>query len=298
MFDYDALAALSAVIREGSFERAARALHVTPSAISQRIRLLEERTGCALVIRGQPCEATATGRQLCLHADRVRLLEQECRQTLPGLFPDSPQRAPLSVAVNADSLASWFADAMAAFAAEAPVLVQVAVDDQDHTGSWLKNGEVMAAVTSTAQPATGCNAFALGAMRYRATASPAYMQRYFPDGVDATSLKNAPSLLFNQKDTLQARWVLQVCGEDIPLQRHSLPSSHAFVNATRAGMGWGMNPDLLVASYLADGSLVELIPDTPLDVPLYWQSARASSGLLNDFSQHILRAARAALIPL
>ena len=55
MLDYAALAALAAVIREGSFERAASALHVTPSAVSQRIRSLEERVGCALVVREQPC---------------------------------------------------------------------------------------------------------------------------------------------------------------------------------------------------------------------------------------------------
>jgi LysR family transcriptional regulator (chromosome initiation inhibitor) len=85
MLDYAALSALAAVIREGSFERAARALNVTPSAISQRIRLLEERVGCAL--RDQPCRATETGRRLCQHVDRVRLLEQElqgrCRHWRP-----------------------------------------------------------------------------------------------------------------------------------------------------------------------------------------------------------------------
>ena len=61
MLDYAALSALVSVVREGSFERAARALHVTPSAISQRIRLLEERVGCTLVVRGQPCRAIDVG---------------------------------------------------------------------------------------------------------------------------------------------------------------------------------------------------------------------------------------------
>lgn len=298
MFDYEALAALSAVIREGSFERAARALHVTPSAVSQRIRLLEERAGCALVVRGQPCEATETGRQLCLHADRVRLLELECQQNLPGLMQDPVSRATISVAVNADSMASWFAPAMAAFAAVTPVLLQISIDDQDHTSQWLKNGEVMAAVTSTRQAAAGCNSLPLGAMRYRATASPAFMARYFADGVTADSLSTAPSLLFNHKDTLQDLWVESLCGIAIPLQRHTLPSSHAFVKATVAGMGWGMNPDFLIEPYLNDGSLVELVPDTPLDVPLYWQTARAASRILDQFSRHILAAAETALMPL
>ena len=123
MLDYAALSALAAVIREGSFERAAQALHVTPSAVSQRIRGLEERVGCALVVRGQPCRATETGRRLCQHVDRVRLLEQELQGTLPSLSREMAARVTLPVAVNADSLATWFAPALAAFAAEAPVLV-------------------------------------------------------------------------------------------------------------------------------------------------------------------------------
>ena len=120
MLDYASLAALAAVVREGSFERAARALHVTPSAISQRVRLLEERVGCALVVRGQPCQATDTGRRLCQHVDRVRLLEHELHAGLPTLDPTGEARVRLPVAVNADSLATWFAPAVAAFAASAP----------------------------------------------------------------------------------------------------------------------------------------------------------------------------------
>jgi len=134
MLDYAALSALAAVVREGSFERAARALHVTPSAISQRIRLLEERVGCALVVRDQPCRATETGRQLCQHVDRVRLLEQELQGALPVLAPEGIARVPLPIAVNADSLATWLAPAIAAFGAEHPVLMEVAVDDQDQIG--------------------------------------------------------------------------------------------------------------------------------------------------------------------
>jgi LysR family transcriptional regulator, chromosome initiation inhibitor len=177
MLDYPALSALAAVIREGSFERAARALHVTPSAISQRIRLLEERVGCALVVRDQPCRATEAGRRLCQHVDRVRLLEQELQGALPALAPIGMTRVTLPIAVNADSLATWAAPAIAAFAAEDPVLMEVAVDDQDCTTEWLRSGAVLAAVTATAHPAAGCNSQPLGSMRYLAAASPAFMQR-------------------------------------------------------------------------------------------------------------------------
>lgn len=296
MLDYASLSALAAVIREGSFERAARALHVTPSAISQRIRLLEERVGCALVVRDQPCRATDTGRRLCQHVDRVRLLEHELQAALPALAADGVSRVALPVAVNADSLATWAAPAIAAFAAEHPVLMEVTVDDQDHTTEWLRSGGVVAAVTAVARPAAGCNSLPLGAMRYVAAASPAFVRRHFADGVGARSLARAPSLVFNTRDELQARWARRLCHRHVELPRHTLPASHAFVTAALAGMGWGMQLESMVAPYLAKGMLVELVPGTPLDVPLHWQYARAASGLLDRLSHEVLIAARAALL--
>lgn len=295
MLDYAALSALAAVVREGSFERAARVLHVTPSAVSQRIRALEERVGCALVVRAQPCRATATGQQLCRHLDQVRLLEQEMHGTLPSLAPHGVTRVSLPVAVNADSLATWFAPAVAAFAADAAALLELAVDDQDHTGEWLRSGAVLAAVTGTARPPAGIDSRPLGAMRYVAAASPAFVARHFAGGVNAGSLALAPSLVFNAKDDLQARWVRRICRRDVTLPRHAVPSSHAFVVAAAAGMGWGLHPQALVEARLRDGTLVELLPARPLDVPLYWQHARAASSLLDGLSRCVVAAAARAL---
>ncbi len=296
MLDYASLSALASVVREGSFERAARALHVTPSAISQRIRLLEERVGCALVVRGQPCRATETGRRLCQLVDRVRLLEHELHGEVPSLEQEGVARVTLPIAVNADSLATWFAPAVAAFAAGEPVLLDVAVDDQDHTAEWLRSGAVQAAVTANARPATGCNSQPLGAMRYRAVATPAFVERNFSAGVGAGSLALAPSLVFNAKDELQARWVRRLCHRHVDLPRHTLPSPQAFVTAALAGMGWGLHPQELIAPHLTDGSLVELMPDTPLDIPLHWQQARAASTLMESLTRQVVAAARTALL--
>jgi LysR family transcriptional regulator (chromosome initiation inhibitor) len=296
MLDYAALSALAAVVREGSFERAARALHVTPSAVSQRVRLLEERVGCALVVRDQPCRATEAGRRLCQHVDRVRLLEQELHGTLPALAPEGVARVRVPIAVNADSLATWIAPILTAFAVENPVLMDVTVDDEEHTAEWLRSGAVLAAVTAFAKPAPGCNSRPLGSMRYLAVAAPQFLMRHFTDGVGSRSLAEAPSLAFNAKDELQVRWARRVCRHHVELPRHSLPSPQAFVTAALAGMGWGMQPLALVSSHLANGSLVELVPNTPLDVPLHWQYARAASGMLDVLSRAVLDAARAALL--
>jgi LysR family transcriptional regulator (chromosome initiation inhibitor) len=171
------------------------------------------------------------------------------------------------------------------------VLVELAVDDQDHTSEWLRSGTVLAAVTGTARAATGCNSRALGAMRYVAAASPAFKARYFAQGVGAASLALAPSLVFNNKDDLQARWVRRLCHRHVELPRHTVPSTQAFVTAAVAGMGWGLQPLELIKGHLKDRSLVELVPRTPLDVPLFWQHARAASALLEDLNRVIIEAA-------
>jgi LysR family transcriptional regulator, chromosome initiation inhibitor len=297
MLDYAALAALAAVIKEGSFDKAARALHVTPSAVSQRIRLLEERIGCTLVLREQPCKPTPIGRRLCRHFDQVQLLEHDLLTGLPTLAPEGAPRTPLPVAVNADSLATWFGPAAAAFAAEAPLLLDLHVDDEEHTARWLREGVVLAAVTALARPAAGCNSRPLGRMPYVAAASPAFVARHFAAGIGPKALARAPSLVFSAKDELQSRWARQVCRKAVVLPQHTVPSSDAFVAMALAGMGWGMQPLALAAPHLAAGTLVELVPGEPLEVPLHWQHARAASSLLDGLTRAISHAARSALLP-
>lgn len=296
MLDYPSLFALAAVVREGSFERAAKALHVTPSAVSQRIRLLEERLGCALVVRGQPCEATETGRRLCQHIDRVSLLEHELQADMPSFLQSEPTRVSVPLAVNADSLATWFTTAIAAFGRDAPVLLQIAVDDEGHTAEWLRSGQVLAAVTATQEPAAGCNSLPLGSMRYVAAASSAFVARYFPQGINPESLATAPSLMFNAKDELQKRWGESLCGQAIQMPRHTIPSPKAFVAAALGGLGWAMHPEALVREHLDSGALVELEPNLPLDVPLYWQYARMASILLRDLTAAVSDAAKSGLV--
>ncbi|MFH0130603.1 LysR family transcriptional regulator ArgP [Variovorax sp. VaC1] len=295
MLDYAALNALAAVVREGSFERAARALHVTPSAVSQRVKALEERTGGALLVRGQPCVATEAGLQLCRHVERVGMLEHELHEALPALGMgggEAGERVTVRVAVNADSLATWFIAAAAAFASqEEGALLDLTVDDQDHTAERLRSGAVLAAVTALAQPVAGCNSEALGTTHYVAAASPGFVRRYFKKGVGARTLANAPSLVFDRKDRLQTRWVRRICHRNVETPRHWVPSSTAFVDAACAGMGWGMHPASMVADAIREGRLVELVPGSTLPVPLYWQQARAAPQLLKKLGAAVRAAA-------
>lgn len=298
MLDYALIDALAAVLREGSFERAARALHLTPSAVSQRVRQLEERVGQVLVVRANPARATPAGRALARHAEQVGLLEHELLAELPALAEGLQGRVTLPVAVNADSLASWFIAAAAEAADSAPLLLDLSLDDQEHTAEWLRSGEVVAAVTALADAVPGCRSVPLGRLRYCATASPAFMRRWFAESVDADALAQAPALTFNRRDRLQDRWLRQVLGHDQPAPTHWLPSTQAFVDGCLAGLGWGMNMQAMVRPLLDRGELVELVPGQTLAVPLYWQHRRRCPATLEVLSRAVRQAAAAVLEPM
>jgi LysR family transcriptional regulator (chromosome initiation inhibitor) len=258
---------------------------------------LEERLGSVLIIRGQPCRATDMGRLLCSHVEQVGLLELELRGALPKLVQTDGRddRVTLRVAVNADSLGTWFIGAMAQFVEGEKALVDIALDNEEHTVQWLRSGEVLAAVTAHAQPVQGFNSVSLGRLTYRAVASPAFVRRYFPDGVSAATLNNAPSLKFNNKDRMQAQWARRVCRREVETPAHWFPATQAFLDASLAGIGWGMNPESLVREHLRSGALAELVPGRTLTVPLYWQHTRLQVPMLNRLTEAVVKAAREAL---
>ncbi len=297
MLDYSSLHAIAMIAQTGSFEKAARILNVTPSAISQRVKHLEERLGTVLIVRGSPCTATPQGEWLCRHIERVSMLEQDLLSHLPGLAdPDGPRRrVTLHVATNADSLATWFIKAVSAFSKNSDYLLNIAVDDQDHTAQWLKRGRVLAAVTSLGKPVQGCHVTPLGSLRYLATASPDFMRRHFRQGVTLENLASAPALIFGQKDRLQDLWIRQTLQQETDYPTHCLPSVESFVEACLSGMGWCMNPEPLVRKHLQRGELIELVPETSLDVALFWQTNRLASERLTSLTQNIVKEASKVL---
>ncbi|CUH52791.1 LysR family transcriptional regulator ArgP [Shimia marina] len=284
--DYAHLAALAAILRTGSFDAAAQDLGVTQSAISQRLKALEERIGMPLVLRGSPCVGTETGRRLAAHLDQVGLLEGALARDLAAL---SPRSARLRIAVTADSLATFFLKAVA----QVPdLLVDLVVDDQDFSADWLRRGEVVAAVTAHEAPIAGCDSLPLGAMRYIASASPAFVKQHFANGVTPEAISKAPVLIFSSKDRLQHQWMQQTLGITPTPPSHHLPSAPGFVDASLLGLGWGMNPEPLVRPHLNSGALVPLLPDTPFDTPLFWQSSRLLAPALAPLSKALQQIAR------
>jgi LysR family transcriptional regulator (chromosome initiation inhibitor) len=263
---------------------------VTPSAISQRIKALEETAGTLLIRRGNPCRATEAGLRLIRHHDEIVLLERTLAQDLPSL---SPGLATLRIAVNADSLATWV---LPALAATEGFLFDLVIDDQEVSQDWLRRGEVVAAITAHPGPLQGCDTLPLGRLRYRATASPGYLQRWFPDGVTPTALTQAPTITFSDSDRLQTLWASARGLTKAALPTHRMASSQAFVEACCLGLGWAMNPEPLVTGHLAAGTLRELVEDTPLDVALYWQFTRLAAPALAPVTEAIRKAARETLV--
>jgi LysR family transcriptional regulator (chromosome initiation inhibitor) len=298
MLDYSALRAVAAVVQTGSFEKAAGVLNVTPSAVSQRVKQLEERLGAVLIARGNPCTATEKGEWLCRHMENVGMLEGELLEHLPALVGpgEMRQRVTLNIATSADSLGTWFVAAVSNFAQRSPYLLNIAIDDEDHTADWLQKGRVIAAVTSLEKPIQACRRVSLGTLRYHATASPDFVARHFAGGVTPEAIAIAPALTFNQKDRLQGRWIRQALGENVTYPTHWLPSTQGFLEASLAGMGWAMNPIQLAREHLESGRLVELIPGTPLDVPLYWQINRLAADRLTELTREVTLIAKHRLL--
>jgi len=285
--------ALLAVIDSGSFEQAAATLHLTPSAVSQRVSGLESAVGAPLLIRSRPIRLTSAGQRLVQYLRRSRLMEQEF---LAELKADEAMPPRIPVAVNNDTLGTWFLPELSGFLNRENILLEIILDDQDHTYSLFEKGLVLAGVSSEPEPMRGCRSQHLGFMRYRLLAQPAFVKRWFPDGFTREAARKAPVMFFDRKDSLQAIFIERELG--LPLGAypvHYVPSSDPFVESIRLGMGYGMLPRQQYKSLLESGELVDLVPGKYLDIHLYWHSWRIQSPKLEMLTEQVLAAAGRAL---
>lgn len=277
MFDYKLLSALTAVVEQGGFEKAAQFLGLSQSAVSQRIKLLEMRIGQPVLVRDVPPRPTSLGRRLLNHVQQVRLLEGDLQHWVPML--DEEGSTPrLRIAVNADSLAIWWVNAISEVVRDNDLLFDLVVEDQAVGLKRMRSGDVAACLCAGETPVAGARAVLLGGMRYLALASPAFLQRYFSVDAPRQSLSQAPAIVYGPDDALQHRF-LQRLGIEERFAHHVCPSTEGFMQMVRCGLGWGLIPELQAKEALRAGELVELIPDHPLDIPLYWHYWRGSRWL-------------------
>ncbi|MFE1165851.1 LysR family transcriptional regulator ArgP [Nocardiopsis sp. NPDC058789] len=290
-FQFDHLRTLTALVEEGTFEAAARRLHVTSSAVSQRVRAMEQAAGQVLVRRTNPVLPTEAGDAVLRHARQVLLLDQEVRSELRSVGHERGHaRVPL--AVNADSLSTWFLEALPPGLG---AVFELHREDEEHTTGLLRSGAVMAAVTSTPEAVQGCSVEPLGSLRYQAVCAPDFAERF--GATDPRRLPDAPMVNFDRKDDLQDRFLRDLTGGGSRGPTHYVPASEDFARAVLLGWGWGVIPEQQCAEGLASGALVPLAPELPVEVRLYWQRWNLRSPLLDEVTRHVRAGAAAHLRP-
>ncbi|MFF8395109.1 LysR family transcriptional regulator ArgP [Streptomyces sp. NPDC016172] len=290
----DQVRTLLAVVDEGTFDAAAAALHVTPSAISQRVKALEQRTGRVLLLRTKPVRPTESGEVLVRLARQVGRLEHDAYAELGLSGTGEPTR--VSVAVNADSLATWFLPVLTRVPQEPRLCFELRREDEDHTAALLREGVVMAAVTSSPDPVPGCSVRSLGRMRYLPVAAPDFAARHL-GGPLAQTLTEVPVMVFDRRDDFQDGFVRALTRgrSGASTLRHYVPTSEGFVEAVAAGLGWGLVPEPQADPLLRDGRLVRIAPGRTVDVPLYWQQWKLDSPALAQVAETVTATAAAAL---
>lgn len=298
MLDRDQLETFAVIAKEQSFERAAATLNITRSAVSQRLKALEESLATHLLHRDKPITPTVAGEILLRHANAVRMLEAS---VLQEILPVSGGSKPVSlaIAVNADSLATWFPAAMWELALQRHLALEVVSDDQEHTAGRLAHGEVIGCVSDSAEPASGFRAEALGQMEYRCYASPSFQQAYFPQGLTLDAALRAPAVLFDRKDTLHDDFLAARFGVNVTRYiRHYVPSPLTLLEGIAVGAGYGLVPSQQAQVLVGEQRLVELAPDHPVEVPLYWHHWEFEPDLAREITKVIVAEAARRLSPL
>ncbi len=299
MFDPDALECLAAIVEEGGFERAAQRLHITQSAVSQRLSALEAQVGAVLIVRRRPLRATPTGQLLLKHTRQLRLLRADLERDMQELAPSALGKARdeerISIAVNADSIATWALGALTGLVAQG-LTVEVITDDQDFTQEWLREGQVLGCVTTLEHAMRGCRVQPLAAMRYIAIATPAFVQERLGGQLTAHNFQRVPFVAFNRKDDMQSEFVASWLGlPRVSLGQLFVPSSEGQVRAVLAGWGVSVVPEVLVRGLIAQGQLVDVAPGHALPIALYWHCWNLQSEVLDRLSAALTESARAAL---
>jgi len=287
MFDYKLIEALAMVVQECGFDKAAKVLNITQSAVSQRVKLLEEQVGQVLLARTTPPQPTPPGRRILMHHIQVRRLENDLQDEMET--PANKRFATVAVGINNDSLATWFLAAMHPLLIKERVLLDIRVDDQGQTHQLLKNGEVVGCIGTQATPLQGCRVAYLGRMIYRLCATPDFADRWFPNGLTLKRVLDAPAIIFNRKDELHQKLLRQTLTE-VPdaLPAHYIPSSEKFAEGIAMGLGYGMLPRQQSDARVRSGTFVDLAPGHEVHVNLYWHCWNLKSRLLEKFTRQIV----------
>jgi LysR family transcriptional regulator (chromosome initiation inhibitor) len=281
MIDYKLLQALASVVENGGFQHAGESLGLTQSAVSQRIKSLEVRMGQPLLTRHPELKATEAGQKLLTHFQQVQLLERDLQKSIPTLTEESSR---LRIAINADSVATWWAAAVGEFCNHEGLLLDLVIEDQEVGLQRMREGDVAACLCSSSQPIAGARAVLITEVSYWPLATPDYVKRFFPEGLTPEAFELAPAIVFGPNDKLQHRFLAE-WGHKGRFPFHLCPSSEGFVQMAQAGIGYGMIPEMQPRHLIDSGELINLAPGYEITVPLYWHYWRHSGELLERLTQ-------------
>jgi len=290
MFDYKSLQALAAVIDQQSFDKASEKLYITQSAISQRIKALEQYFGQPLLIRDHPYSPTELGQLLLNHYRKTKLLEDDTRSQLS----EPVERSYLSIAINRDSLDIWFPAVLQSLSNLKTLTLEVITDDQENTLEYFKKGLVSACLSTTEKAISGCNVDFLGYMDYLLVASPEFKRQYFKKGKNhRNNLIEAPAVIFDAKDRLHKRYLERFFDiHDQSPSYHIVPSVHGFKQFALLGYAYALIPRIDIKKELLNKQLVELFPKAVWRMPLYWHSWKIQTENYKAFNSLVLKVAK------
>ncbi len=293
MLDYRLLEAFASVISEKGFEKAAEKLCLTQSAVSQRVKQLEEIIGKILIRRSNPPEVTGEGEKLFRHFRQVDFLEKEYLLNERGgrnfiKFP---------VGINADSLGTWFIPSVEEFVKKGGITLEIMTADQTETDLLLKSGEVLGCISSSSRPIQGCRKDFLGIMRYIAVSSPGFMEKHFCNGITAEVLEKTPAVFFNRSDNLVKQFFNEIITADFKrLPVNYIPSYETFIKAIIMELGYGIVPEIQAREYINDKSLVNIFPDHYINLELFWHCWNIDSEIIKMFTANMIKKSAAFLL--
>jgi LysR family transcriptional regulator (chromosome initiation inhibitor) len=294
MLDYKLLKALAMVLDEGGFEKAAVKLHLTQSAVSQRIKLLEEYVGQILLTRTTPPAATTAGLQFLSHYRKVKQLENDLPPT-EKLAPEQLHKT-LAIGVNADSLGTWFPDVVEKIIKEQNLILDIHVDDQDETQNFLRNGQVCGCISTNDKALQGCCIEKLGGVQYGIYCTPHFAATWFPHGIDLDAVATTPTIQFNRKDNFNEKF-FRLLFRSIPNNPPTfyVPSTEIFVDFILRSLCYGVIPHHQSKSLSDAGKLVDLAPSCKITIDLYYHFWNLNSATMVNFTRSFITGSKKAL---
>lgn len=292
MIDYLGLEALHTIITMQSFQMAADKLHITQSAISQRLKNLEAYYGEPLLIRSQPYVPTKLGEYLLGHYKRVDHLESELVTKI-----SNKQKTPMvSIAVSRDTLETWFMDILNKAAMLTDTRLEIFADDQELTINYLKKGFVNTCLTTHSQAISGCHSEFLGYMDYVLVASPEFQKKYFSNNQHKKNLLEAPAVIFDSNDQLHDKYLAKYF--DIKAEHrnyHIIPSVAGFRNFALNSYAYALIPKVDIEKELKQKRLINLFPQKIWEMPVYWHGWSIASKSYKRFNELVIAQAKMRL---